>query len=51
MQELTPPDLTKTPNLVLEAPQPIEHVEKDDANQMVKLDESKIPELDAKVNE
>lgn len=51
MQELTPPDLTKAPNLVLEPPQPVEQVEKDDANQMVKLDESKIPELDAKVNE
>lgn len=54
MQELTPPEtLTKTdtPTIVLEAPQPVAVVAQDEADQIIKLDQAKVPELDAKVNE
>lgn len=54
MQELTPPEtLTKTdtPTIVLEAPQPVAVVAQDEADQIIKLDQAKVLELDAKVNE
>lgn len=52
MQELTPPSpQTLTPPVILEAPQPVAPVAQDEADQMVKLDPNKVPELDAKVNE
>lgn len=51
MQELTPPATDVKPTIILEPPQSVAPVEQDDANQMVKLDESKIPELDAKIND
>lgn len=50
MQELTPPQ-TNTPTMTLEAPKPVAPVPQDDANQIVKLDESKIPDLNVKVDE
>ena len=50
MQELTPPD-TPTPVITLEAPQPVSVVPQDEADQIVKLDQTKVPELDAKVND
>ena len=50
MQELTPPEAT-TPTITLEAPQPVAVVPQDEADQMVKLDQTKVPELDAKVND
>ncbi len=49
--ELTPPASTAKPTISLEAPAPVAPVEQDEANQMVKLDESKIPDLNAKVDE
>ena len=49
--QLTPPDPTLTPNLTLEAPQAVAVVPQDEADQIVKLDQTKVPELDAKVNE
>ncbi len=49
--ELTPPESTAKPTITLEAPAPVEHIEQDEANQMVKLDPAKVPELDAKVAE
>lgn len=52
MQELTPPNpQTITPPVILEAPQPVTPIPQDEADQMVKLDPNKVPELDAKVNE
>lgn len=54
MQELEAPvSLQKEdskPTLTLEPPKPVAVVPQDEANQMVKLDETKIPELDAKVD-
>ncbi len=50
MQELTPPETT-TPVITLEPPQPVAVVPQDEADQMVKLDQTKVPELDAKVND
>ncbi len=49
--ELTPPQSTAKPTITLEAPKPVAPVVQDEANQMVKLDENKIPELNDKVNE
>lgn len=54
MQEITPPEnLTKTdaPAITLDAPQPVEVVPQDEADQIIKLDQTKVPELDAKVHE
>lgn len=51
MQELTPPQTTTAPVITLEAPQPVAVVPQDEADQMVKLDQAKVPELDAKVND
>lgn len=50
MQTLTPPQ-TSTSTMTLEAPKPVAPVPQDDANQIVKLDESKIPDLNVKVDE
>ena len=50
MQELTPPENTSTPSITLTAPAAVKEVQKSEADQMVKLDESHIPELDAKVD-
>ena len=49
MPELTPPETS--PVITLEAPQPVAVVPQDEADQMVKLDLTKVPELDAKVND
>lgn len=49
--QLTPPQSTAKPTITLEAPKPVAPVVQDEANQMVKLDENKIPELNEKVNE
>lgn len=49
MPELTPPETS--PVITLEAPQPVAVVPQDQADQMVKLDQTKVPELDAKVND
>ena len=49
MPELTPPETS--PVITLEAPQPVAVVPQDEADQMVKLDQTKVPELDAKVND
>lgn len=50
--QLTPPDsLTQTPPITLEAPTAVSTIPHDEADNMVKLDTSKVPELDAKVNE
>lgn len=49
--ELTPPQSDAKPTMTLEAPKPVAPVEQDEANQMVKLDENKIPELNAKVDD
>lgn len=51
MQELSPPETTTTPVITLEPPQPVAVVPQDEADQMVKLDQTKVPELDAKVND
>ena len=48
MPELTPPETS--PVITLEAPQPVAVVPQDEADQLVKLDLTKVPELDAKVN-
>ena len=48
MPELTPPETS--PVISLEAPQPVAVVPQDEADQLVKLDLTKVPELDAKVN-
>ena len=50
MQELTPPENASTPSISLTPPEPVKEVAKDEADQMVKLDNSQIPELDAKVD-
>ena len=50
MQELTPPENASTPSITLTAPEPVKEIQKSEADQMVKLDESQIPELDAKVD-
>ena len=49
MPELTPPKTS--PVITLEAPQPVAVVPQDEADQLVKLDLTKVPELDAKVND
>ncbi len=49
--QLTPPQSTAKPTITLEAPKPVAPVVQDEANQMVKLDETKIPDLNNKVNE
>lgn len=49
MPELTPPEIS--PVITLEAPQPVAVVPQDEADQLVKLDLTKVPELDAKVND
>lgn len=49
MPELTPPETS--PVITLEAPQPVAAVPQDEADQLVKLDLTKVPELDAKVND
>ena len=49
MPELTPPETS--PVISLEAPQPVAVVPQDEAEQLVKLDLTKVPELDAKVND
>ncbi|HBI48733.1 MAG TPA: toxic anion resistance protein [Moraxellaceae bacterium] len=49
MPELTPPETS--PVISLEAPQPVAVVPQDEADQIVKLDLTKVPELDAKVND
>ena len=49
MPELTPPETS--PVITLEAPQPVAVVPQDEADQMVKLDLTKVPELDAKVHD
>ncbi|WP_131668745.1 toxic anion resistance protein [Psychrobacter pygoscelis] len=51
MQELTPPQSDKEPTITLEPPKPVQVVEQSEADQMVKLDDSQIPELNQKVNE
>lgn len=50
MQALTPPDIA-TPTITLEAPQPVLVIPQDEADQIVKLDQTKVPDLDAKVND
>ena len=42
---------TTTPVITLEPPKPVAVVPQDEADQMVKLDQTKVPELDAKVND
>ena len=49
MPELTPPETS--PVITLEAPQPVAVVPQDEADKLVKLDLTKVPELDAKVND
>ena len=49
MPELTPPETS--PVITLEAPQPVAVVPQDEADQLVKLDLTKVPELDAKVHD
>ncbi len=49
MPELTPPETS--PVITLEAPQPVAVVPQDEADQLVKLDLTKVPELDARVND
>lgn len=51
MQELTPPQSEKEPSITLEPPKPVQAVEQNEADQIVKLDDSQIPELNAKVSE
>ncbi len=50
MQELTPPASAKTPSMSLVPPEAVKEVPTSEADQMVKLDPSDIPELDAKVD-
>ena len=50
MQELTPPENANAPTISLTPPEPVKEVANSEADQMVKLDESHIPELDAKVD-
>lgn len=51
IQPLNPADLTNAVPIILEPPAPLKNVPETDAGEMVKLDISKLPELDAKVNE
>lgn len=51
MQELTPPQSHKEPTITLEPPKPVQVIEQDEADQIVKLDDSQVPELDKKVSE
>lgn len=51
MQQLTPPANTTHPVITLEPPKPVTPVPQDEADQMVKLDQTKVPELDQKVND
>ena len=51
MQELIPPESNATPVITLEAPEPVAVVPQDEADQMIKLDQSKVPDLDKKVND
>lgn len=50
MQELTPPDNANVPSISLTPPSAVKEVQKSEADQMVTLDESQLPELDAKVD-
>lgn len=50
MQELTPPESATKPSISLTPPSSVKEVQKSEADQMVTLDESDIPELDAKVD-
>lgn len=50
MQELTPPENTTTPSISLTPPSAVREIQKSEADQMVALDQSDIPELDAKVD-
>ncbi|MBU5617190.1 toxic anion resistance protein [Psychrobacter sp. TAE2020] len=50
MQELTPPENTPTPIISLTPPAAVKEVQKSEADQMVTLDASQLPELDAKVD-
>ena len=50
MQELTPPESAATPIISLTPPAAVKEVQKSEADQMVTLDQSDIPELDAKVD-
>ena len=50
MQELTPPENTATPSISLTPPSAVREIQKSEADQMVALDQSDIPELDAKVD-
>ena len=50
MQELTPPENTNAPTISLTPPEPVKEVPTSEADQMVTLDKSQIPELDAKVD-
>ena len=49
MPEVTPPETS--PVITLEAPQPVAVVPQDEADQLFKLDLTKVPELDAKVHD
>lgn len=51
MPELTPPQSEKEPTITLEPPKPVQAIEQNEADQMVKLDDSKVPELNQKVSE
>ena len=51
MEELTPPQSHKEPTITLEPPKPVQVIEQDEADQIVKLDDSQVPELDKKVAE
>ena len=50
MQELTPPENAAAPSISLTPPEPLKEIQKSEADQMVTLDKSQIPELDAKVD-
>ncbi|MFZ2554677.1 toxic anion resistance protein [Psychrobacter urativorans] len=50
MQELTPPENAPTPIISLTPPAAVKEVQKSEADQMVTLDASQLPELDAKVD-
>ena len=50
MQELTPPENTTTPSISLTPPSAGREIQNSEADQMVALDQSDIPELDAKVD-
>ena len=51
MEELTPPQSHKEPSITLEPPKPVQVIDQDEADQIVKLDDSQVPELDKKVSE